>query len=149
MPTPLEGINVLDLTRFQVRSDKKHLNLCPARSQPATNPHHQNGPHATQMLKDYGASVVKIEQPGLGDSGRGARGRDGFQHYAEGLNRGKMSIELDLRNPKAKTVMERLVMWADVVVENFKPGVSGFRLPVDKSALTRPSADHGQAWLWL
>jgi crotonobetainyl-CoA:carnitine CoA-transferase CaiB-like acyl-CoA transferase len=75
------------------------------------------------MLHDYGAEVIKVEQPGTGDSGRGARGRDGFQHYAEAMNRGKKSIEIDLRNKDSREILERLVKWADVVAENFKPGV--------------------------
>lgn len=48
---------------------------------------------------------------------------DGFNGYNEGLNRGKRSIELDLKHPKSRPVMEKLIKWCDVVVENYKVGV--------------------------
>jgi CoA:oxalate CoA-transferase len=100
MPAPLEGIKVVDFTRFQ------------------------NGPHATVMLSDMGAEVLKIERPGEGDPGR-ALGRrpDGFCSYFEALDRGKKSMTLDLGTPEAKEIVCRLVAEADVVTENFRPGV--------------------------
>lgn len=96
----LKGVRVLDLTRFQ------------------------NGPFATCLFADVGATVVKVEQPGLGDTGRGfITHRNGFSGYHESLNRGKRSIELDLKSPAARPVMERLIRWADVLTENYKVGV--------------------------
>jgi CoA:oxalate CoA-transferase len=100
MPAPLEGIKVLDFTRFQ------------------------NGPHATVMLSDLGAEVLKVERPGQGDPGRSlGRRPDGFCSYFEALDRGKKSITLDLDDPEAKRIIFRLVEDADVVTENFRPGV--------------------------
>lgn len=96
----LAGVKVLDLTRFQ------------------------NGPHATALLSDLGADVVKVEQPGVGDTGRGFLShRNGFSGYNEALNRGKRSVELDLKSRAARPVIEKLVRWADVLCENYKVGV--------------------------
>ena len=99
MPAPLEGIRVVDLTRYQ------------------------NGPHATAMLADMGADVLKVEMPGNGDPGRSLGvGADGFCSYFEALNRGKRSMTLDLRADGAIELMHKLVSEADVLTENFRPG---------------------------
>ncbi len=99
MPAPLEGIRVLDFTRYQ------------------------NGPHATVMLSDMGAEIIKVELPGEGDPGRSLGvAADGFCSYFEALNRGKRSITLDLRREEARDVVHRLVAEADVLTENFRPG---------------------------
>ena len=77
MPAPLDGIRVLDFTRFQ------------------------NGPHATVMLSDMGAEILKVERPGEGDPGRAlGRRSDGFCSHFEALARGKKSITLDLDQPE-------------------------------------------------
>ncbi|MYB42351.1 MAG: CoA transferase [Chloroflexi bacterium] len=100
MPSPLEGIRILDFTRYQ------------------------NGPHGTQLLADMGAEVIKVELPGDGDPGRAImRQPDGFCAYFEALNRGKRSITLELRTAEGKEVIRKLVQTVDVVVENFRPGV--------------------------
>ena len=100
MPAPLEGIKFLDFTRFQ------------------------NGPHATVMLSDMGADVLKVERPGEGDPGR-ALGRqpDGFCGYFEALDRGKRSMTLDLGTEQGSEIVFKLVEGSDVVTENFRPGV--------------------------
>ncbi len=98
MPGPLDGIRVLDFTRFQ------------------------QGTFGTVQLADLGADVWKIEQPG-GDPGRTlGRHLSGYSSYFESLNRNKRSISLDLKRPEAIQVVRRLVSRVDVVVENFRPG---------------------------
>ena len=76
------------------------------------------GPLATQTLADLGADVVKVERPGLGDDTR-AWGPSYFLAF----NRGKRSIELDLKDPADLALARRLCARADVVVESFRPGV--------------------------
>lgn len=97
---PLEGISVLDLTR----------NVA--------------GPYATMILAELGADVVKVEHPGTGDDtrqwGPPFWGGDGPLFVA--LNRNKRSLTLDLRETDARTVLDRLVESADVVLESFRPG---------------------------
>lgn len=85
-------------------------------------------PFATQLLSQLGASVVKVEHPVTGDSGRGAqpsvRDHDGRQVGATYLrnNLNKQSIGLDLKHPEGLALFKRLVPHYDVVGENFKPG---------------------------
>jgi CoA:oxalate CoA-transferase len=99
MVAPLEGIRILDFTRYQ------------------------NGPHATVMLSDMGADVLKVEMPGSGDPGRSlGRLPNGFCGYFEGHNRGKRSMTLDIRKPEGQEVVRRLVPTVDVITENFRPG---------------------------
>jgi crotonobetainyl-CoA:carnitine CoA-transferase CaiB-like acyl-CoA transferase len=100
MSAPLEGIRVLDLTRFV------------------------SGPHATQMLADYGADVVKVEPPGVGDPTRLLDRMVGEPDslFAITLNRGKRSLALDLYSDAGKAVLTDLIKAADVMVENFRPG---------------------------
>jgi crotonobetainyl-CoA:carnitine CoA-transferase CaiB-like acyl-CoA transferase len=76
------------------------------------------GPFATTLLGDLGAEVIKCEQPGTGDTVRGG-GMSG-RWQMEGRN--KRSITLNLRVPEGQDVLRRLVQWADVLVENFRPG---------------------------
>ncbi|MBS45656.1 MAG: hypothetical protein CMH83_21280 [Nocardioides sp.] len=100
---PLDGIRVLDFTR------------------------HLAGPYATTVLGDFGADVVKIESA-EGDPARGIRtgdeepGRDGqaFTVY----NHGKRSIALDLRTAEGVALVHSLAATADVVIENYRPGVA-------------------------
>nr|WP_272875996.1 CoA transferase [Neoroseomonas soli] len=82
------------------------------------------GPLAAQFLGDLGAEILKVEPPGKGDETRGfAPFVGGESHYFLGLNRGKRSLVLDLRKPEGADILRRLVATADVLVENFRPGV--------------------------
>ena len=99
-PGPLAGLRVLDLTRVLA------------------------GPLATQFLADLGAEVVKVEPPERGDETRGfAPFIGGESHYFLGLNRGKRSVVLDLRAPEGAALLREMAQHADVLVENFRPGV--------------------------
>ncbi|WP_112274298.1 CaiB/BaiF CoA transferase family protein [Lentzea terrae] len=81
------------------------------------------GPYATMLLADMGASVVKVEGP-AGDETRTWMPpvRDDVSTYYLGINRGKRSIALDLRDPEDAEVARSLARRADVLIENFKPG---------------------------
>ena len=82
------------------------------------------GPFATQQLAQIGAQVIKIEQPVTGDMTRGlmSASSDGMSPSFLTCNLGKRSLAIDLKHPKAKEVIFKLVSQADAVVENFKPG---------------------------
>ncbi len=81
------------------------------------------GPHCTRLLADLGAEVIKIESP-EGDMMRTRPPlRSGASTSFGQLNAGKKSVALDLKSPPAVAVVQRLVATADVVVENFRPGV--------------------------
>ncbi|HEY3187105.1 MAG TPA: CoA transferase, partial [Solirubrobacteraceae bacterium] len=81
------------------------------------------GPHCTRLLADLGASVVKIEAPD-GDMMRTRPPlRNGASSHFGQLNAGKRSVVLDLKQPAAVEIVTRLVRRADVLVENFRPGV--------------------------
>jgi crotonobetainyl-CoA:carnitine CoA-transferase CaiB-like acyl-CoA transferase len=97
---PLAGVRVLDLTRILA------------------------GPYATMKLGDMGADVIKVERPGEGDDTRawGPPFLDDTGTYHIAVNRSKRSLTLDMKHPKAKEVLERLVQRCDVVIENFRPG---------------------------
>ena len=99
----LEGIRVVDLTRALA------------------------GPYCTLMLADQGADVVKIEIPMTGDETRqwAPPEINGVSAYYLAINRNKRSVTCDLKHPEGKAVLERLIERADVVVENFSPGVLG------------------------
>jgi crotonobetainyl-CoA:carnitine CoA-transferase CaiB-like acyl-CoA transferase len=112
---PLEGLRVLDLSRVL------------------------SGPYCTMILGDFGAEVIKVEEPRLGDETRGwlppAVGDQAA--YFLSVNRNKRSITLDLKSPEGLKVVHELARNADVVVENFRPGTAA-RLGVgyqDLSAL--------------
>lgn len=99
-----EGLKVLDFTRVLA------------------------GPYLTMMLADNGAEVIKVEKPGIGADERNlaplAEGENGVQSgYFMMLNRGKKSIALDLKDEDVKEVIYKLIEWADVLCENFAPGV--------------------------
>lgn len=82
------------------------------------------GPFATMMLADHGARVIKVERPGTGDDSRGyGPFLDGRSLYFARVNRGKESIALDLKDPADLQVARKLVLRADVLVENYRPGV--------------------------
>jgi crotonobetainyl-CoA:carnitine CoA-transferase CaiB-like acyl-CoA transferase len=99
-PGPLKGVKVLDFSRVLA------------------------GPFATQMLGDMGAEIIKIEAPDGGDDTRSIPpARDGVSHYFLSVNRNKKSIVVDLKDPKGREIILELVKSADIVVENFRPGV--------------------------
>jgi crotonobetainyl-CoA:carnitine CoA-transferase CaiB-like acyl-CoA transferase len=82
------------------------------------------GPHCTRLMVDLGAEVIKIETPDGGDMMRSRLPiRNGASTSFGQLNAGKKSLVLDLKRPEAIAVVHRLVKSADVVVENFRPGV--------------------------
>mgnify|MGYP000285982088 CR=1 FL=1 len=101
---PLTGITVLDLTRVLA------------------------GPYCTMMLADLGARVIKIERPDGGDDARSFGpfiDKNGVKKsaYFMSLNRGKESIALNLKAPEDRAIFEDLLSKADVLVENYRPGV--------------------------
>jgi crotonobetainyl-CoA:carnitine CoA-transferase CaiB-like acyl-CoA transferase len=100
MTGPLNGIRILDLTRFV------------------------SGPHATQMMADFGADVVKVEPPGNGEPTRQLDKMAGEPDslFAITISRGKRSLALDLYSDEGKAVLADLIKKADVLVENFRPG---------------------------
>ena len=87
--------------------------------------HVQSGPTCTQLLAWFGADVIKVERPGVGDITRGqlqdVPNVDSL--YFTMLNHNKRSITLDTKNPKGKAVLTDLIKSCDVLVENFGPGV--------------------------
>ncbi len=96
------------------------------------------GPFCTMVLADLGADVVKIENPDAGDQTRRSWGRSGVGEDSRAflaLNRNKRSVALDLKSPAGLASFHRLVCTADVVVENFRPGVAA-RLAVDYETLS-------------
>ena len=102
---PLAGVHVLDFSRVLA------------------------GPYATMVLGDLGADVIKVEQPGTGDDTR-MWGPPFMESDAErestyflSVNRNKRSVTIDMKDPEERPFIEDLVRWADVVVENFRPGV--------------------------
>jgi formyl-CoA transferase len=101
MSKALDGVRILDFT------------------------HVQSGPTCTQLLAWFGADVIKVERPGIGDITRGQL-RDipnVDSLYFTMLNHNKRSITLDTKNAKGKEVLETLIKHCDVLVENFGPGV--------------------------
>jgi CoA:oxalate CoA-transferase len=81
------------------------------------------GPHCTRLLADLGADVIKVEAP-EGDMMRGRPPmRDGASTSFGQLNAGKQSVVIDLKHPAGLTAAKRLIATADVLVENFRPGV--------------------------
>ncbi len=97
---PLAGITVIDLSRVLA------------------------GPYCTMVLADLGARVIKVERPGLGDDSRHIGPFVGdHSAYFTSINRGKQSIALDLKLAADRLVFEALLARADVLVENYRPGV--------------------------
>jgi formyl-CoA transferase len=86
--------------------------------------HVQSGPTCTQLLAWFGADVIKIERPGVGDITRGQLRdvKDADSLYFTMLNHNKRSITVDSKNPQGKRVIEALIKKCDVLVENFAPG---------------------------
>ena len=82
------------------------------------------GPFAGKILGDFGAEVIKIEPPGQGDPLRNWRLlRNGTSVWWQIQSRNKRSVTLDLRQPEAQDIARRLAEEADVLIENFRPGV--------------------------
>ncbi|WP_103339715.1 CaiB/BaiF CoA transferase family protein [Amycolatopsis sp. CA-126428] len=101
-------------------------------------------PFATRQLADLGARVIKVERPGTGDFSRGYdRTVHGDSSYFVWLNRGKESIELDIKDPADRRVLDAMIAAADVVVQNLAPGAAG-RLGLDAATLraARPGLVH-------
>jgi formyl-CoA transferase len=86
--------------------------------------HVQSGPTCTQLLAWFGADVIKVERPGVGDITRGqlvdVKGADSL--YFTMLNHNKRSITIDSKHPQGKRVLDELIKTCDVLVENFAPG---------------------------
>ena len=98
-PGPLDGVVVLDFTQVEL------------------------GPVATQMLGDFGADVIKVERPRVGDLAREhMRGPSGESAVFWSLNRNKRSVAIDIRTPLGREAIFRLAKRADVLVHNFRPG---------------------------
>ena len=110
---PLAGLLVVDLTRVL------------------------SGPYCTMMLADMGARVIKIEQPGKGDDTRawGPPFVGGESAYFLSINRNKESLALNVKEPRGREVLDRLLARADVLVENFRPGTMA-RLGLDYATVS-------------
>ena len=113
-PLPLTGVRVLDVSQVMA------------------------GPFACMLLADMGADVIKVEPPGVGDQSRGAmgfklKGNDsmGFLN----MNRNKRSIALNLKTEAGRKVLFKLAEQADILIENYRPGVMK-RLGIDYERLS-------------
>jgi formyl-CoA transferase/CoA:oxalate CoA-transferase len=97
-----------------------------------------SGPFASTMLADQGAEVIKVEVPDIGDNSRawGPPFVNGVSSYFLSVNRNKKSITLNLKNEVAKEIFFKLVRDADVLLENFRPGVTE-RLGIDYESVKK------------
>jgi crotonobetainyl-CoA:carnitine CoA-transferase CaiB-like acyl-CoA transferase len=111
-PGPLAGLTIVDLTRVL------------------------SGPYCTMLLADMGARVIKIEHPGRGDDTRawGPPFVGEESAYFLSINRNKESVTIDFKTAEGRRILNQLISAADVVVENFRPGVMS-RLGLDYAAL--------------
>ena len=117
MNGPLHGIRILDLTSMI------------------------SGPSATMMLADQGAEVIKIENPAGGDHTRAvSTKRNGVSASFVNNNRNKKSVAINLKDPRGVDVLKRLTKTADIVVQNFRPGVAD-RIGVGEDALRQITSD--------
>ena len=108
---PLQGLRILDFSRVLT------------------------GPHATRMLCDLGAEIIKIEPPD-GDLTRFTNPRvNSLSTYFIQQNAGKKNISLDMSKPEAVDIVKKLVMHADILIENFRPGVMK-KLGLDYASLS-------------
>lgn len=113
MALPLEGVRVIDLTNLMA------------------------GPYCGMVLGDLGADVIKIESFPDGDASRRFDPKINDESYCFAvLNRNKRSLALDLKDPRGKEVFMKLVAGADIVMENFRPGVVK-RLGIDHESLSK------------
>jgi CoA:oxalate CoA-transferase len=111
---PLAGLTVVDMSQFL------------------------SGPYCTLRLMDLGARVIKIERPDGGDLSRGlylSDGESGDSTIFHAINRSKESLTLDLKDERDKQALKTLISKADVLVQNFRPGVIE-RLGLDYEAVT-------------
>ena len=99
------------------------------------------GPFAARTLADFGADVVKIEPPGMGDPLRKWRMlKDGTSVWWQVQSRNKRSVALDLREPDAQEIVRRLAAESDVLIENFRPGaLEGWGLGPDSLLEANPA----------
>src|SRR5215203_3409436 len=111
----LEGIRVLDVTQVMA------------------------GPFCAMQLCDMGADVIKVEPP-TGDSTRRMAGAVGLESASfNAVNRGKRGIVLDLKRPAARDAFRQLAHRADILIENYRPGVMReFGLDYDTLSVDRP-----------
>jgi crotonobetainyl-CoA:carnitine CoA-transferase CaiB-like acyl-CoA transferase len=111
MALPLEGVNVLDLTNVMA------------------------GPYCSMVLGDMGADVIKIENFPEGDASRRFDPKINDESYCFAvLNRNKRSVALDMKDPRGKEIFNKLAARADIITENFRPGVVR-RLGIDYDAV--------------
>ncbi|MFT4582401.1 MAG: crotonobetainyl-CoA:carnitine CoA-transferase CaiB-like acyl-CoA transferase [Gammaproteobacteria bacterium] len=111
MSGPLSGVRIIDLSNVV------------------------SGPMAVQILADQGADVIKVEQPGSGDTARGMGAvRAGMGALFAVLNRNKRSVVIDMQKNEGREIMRDLVISADVIVQNFRPGAMQ-RMGLDYPAL--------------
>ena len=114
---PLEGFRILDLTRFL------------------------SGPYCTMVLAELGADVVKLERPKAGDDSRRFEPKIGGESYPGVMpHRSKRSISVDLKNDEGRALFLDLVKTADVVIENFRPGVAK-KLGIDYESVRAVRSD--------
>jgi formyl-CoA transferase len=93
------------------------------------------------MLADYGADVIKIEKPVTGDDGRAFPPKmDGVSIIFSHINRGKKSVVLDMKDPRAVAIVKKMIAEADVLVESNRPGVMK-RLGLDYESVKRIKPD--------
>ncbi|MEM9104175.1 MAG: CoA transferase [Pseudomonadota bacterium] len=116
MPGPLHGFKVIDLTSMI------------------------SGPLATRTLGDQGADVIKVEAPSGDHARHVATRRGGFSASFVNNNRNKRSIVLNLKNPDGLEALKRLAADADVIVQNFRPGVAD-RIGVGEAAIRAVNPD--------
>lgn len=117
-PAALQGIRVLDLSRVLA------------------------GPYCTMLLSDYGAEVIKVELPGVGDDTRawGPPWAGGESAYYLAINRNKRSLTLNLKHPKGLEICRRLAERSDILIENFEVGgAQKLGLDYDTLRLLKPS----------
>jgi len=116
--TLLAGIKILDLSRILA------------------------GPYCTMLLGDYGAEVIKIEQPETGDGTRqwGPPWLDGESAYFLSVNRNKRSLTLNLKTSEGQEILKKLADEADVLVENFRIGTTE-RMKIDYPTLSRDNPE--------
>jgi len=95
---PLDGIRVVDLSRILA------------------------GPYCSMLLSDFGAEIIKIENPDKGDDTRayGPPFLEGESVYFLSINRGKKSLTLNLKTPEAREILKKLIQQSDVLLENFR-----------------------------
>lgn len=117
---PLEGIRILDLTTLSG--------------------------YCGMELADYGAEVIKLEAPGVGDPLRTlAPLKNGASSHQMFRDRGKKSITLNLQHPEGKEIFKKLVATADAILENFTPGtMEGLGLGYDDLSAIKPSLVYGR-----